>query len=206
MTTLLPEHLTQILPTNKNAQVWFGPLNARFVQYEINTAIRMAMFLSQTAHESADYTKLSENLNYSAEGLIATWPKRFIAQTSAQYARQPEKIANLVYADRMGNGNEASGDGWKYRGRGLIQLTGKSNYQAASTALFKNDMLVDNPDLVSTVPDIAVQTACWYWQKNQLNVVADTANVQVMTQKINGGSQGLDDRQRRYSLAMQVLK
>ena len=120
--------LSVLAPTNKNIDVWVEAMNTILPKYDIVTPKRLAAFLAQTAHESAGFTAVRENLNYSAQGLMKTWPARFNQTTAAAYARQPEKIANKVYANRMGNGDEASGDGWRYRGRGLIQFTGKANY------------------------------------------------------------------------------
>jgi len=120
--------LSVLAPTNKNIDVWVEAMNTILPKYDIVTPKRLAAFLAQTAHESAGFTAVRENLNYSAQALMKTWPSRFNATTAAAYARQPEKIANKVYANRMGNGDEASGDGWRYRGRGLIQTTGKANY------------------------------------------------------------------------------
>jgi len=159
--------------------------------------------LGQCAHESANFTALKENLNYSAEGLTKVWPKRFPSLDAAQpYHRNPEKIANKVYADRMGNGDEASGEGFKYRGRGLIQLTGKTNYQLASDSLGVD--FIEEPDLVST-PKYAALTAGWFWDKNNLNELADAQNWTGLTKKINGGTHGLEDRIARTDNAMSAL-
>jgi putative chitinase len=159
--------------------------------------------LGQCAHESANFTALKENLNYSAEGLTKVWPKRFTSLDAAQpYHRNPEKIANKVYADRMGNGDEASGEGFMYRGRGLIQLTGKTNYQLAGDSLDVD--FIAEPDLVST-PKYAALTAGWFWDKNNLNELADAQNWTGLTKKINGGTHGLDDRIARTDNAMSAL-
>lgn len=171
---------------------WVEPLEEVFHRYEINTSARQAAFIGQCAHESGNFTKLEENLNYGAEGLMKTWPSRFPTLEFAQkYARNPEKIANKVYAGRMGNGMEDSGDGWLYHGRGLIQLTGKDNYMLASDALRED--FIHSPDLI-LAPRWAVLTAGWYWNKRQLNKEADAGNYEAMTRKINGGLIGLNDR------------
>lgn len=180
---------------------WLDPLTAAFARFEINTPERQAAFIGQCAHESANFKTLQENLNYSAKGLNATWPSRFSSEAEAQpYHRQPEKIANKVYSGRMGNLDE--GDGWKYRGRGLIQLTGKDNYRLASDALAV-DFIAD-PDLVLT-KEYAALTAAWYWNKRGLNKEADAKDFTGMTKKINGGVIGLADRVAHINTALGVL-
>jgi putative chitinase len=180
---------------------WLDPLTAAFTRFEINTPERQAAFIGQCAHESANFKTLQENLNYSAKGLNATWPSRFPSEEQAQpYHRQPEKIANKVYSGRMGNLDE--GDGWKYRGRGLIQLTGKDNYRLASDALGV-DFIAD-PDLVLT-KEYAALTAAWYWNKRGLNKEADAKDFTGMTKKINGGVIGLADRVAHINTALGVL-
>jgi len=182
---------------------WLDPLNEVFARYDMATPARMASFIGQCQHESGNFKTLRENLNYSAKGLCATWPKRFPPEESATpYHRNPEKIANKVYADRMGNGDEASGDGWKYSGRGLIQLTGKSNYTLAGDSLVAD--LLNTPDLVLQ-PKYAALTAGWFWDKNRLNAFADAGNIEGMTKKINGGTIGLDDRKKHIAHALEVL-
>lgn len=182
---------------------WLDALNATFERFAIDTPQRQACFIGQCGHESGGFKVLSENLNYSAKGLCATWPKRFADEASAApYHRQPEKIANRVYAGRMGNGDEASGDGWRYRGRGLIQLTGKANYQAAGSALHAD--LLASPDLVATA-QYAALTAGWFWHSNNLNALADKLDHTGITRRINGGTHGLDDRIARSRAALMVL-
>lgn len=164
---------------------------------------RQASFLAQTAHESAEFTAVKENLNYSAKALRAVFGKYFPNDELAeQYARQPEKIANRVYASRMGNGDEASGDGWKFRGRGLIQLTGKNNYESCGNDLMIN--LIDGPEWLES-PQGAVSSALWYWNKNNLNSYADVEDIRGMTKRINGGYHGLDDRIAKYNKAKEIL-
>jgi len=170
---------------------------------DITTPLRQAMFLSQLAHESGNFQFTSENLNYSADALRRVFGKYFPTDAEAQkYARQPERIANRVYANRMGNGSETSGDGWKYRGRGLIQLTGKDNYAAFATQN-KNNAL-QNPDLVAE-PEMAVESAGWFWATNRLNQLADTGDVKAVTRRINGGFNGLADREAKYNKLMKIL-
>jgi len=182
---------------------WLQPLEETFFRYEINTPLRQAAFIGQCQHESANFKVLQENMNYSAAGLMKTWPSRFPTLEVAQpYHRKPEKIANKVYSGRMGNGNEESGEGWLYHGRGIIQLTGKSNYMMASDSL-KEDF-VRSPDLVLT-PRWAVLTAGWYWNKRSLNMVADKKDYTDMTKKINGGLIGLSDRVAHINQAVAVF-
>jgi putative chitinase len=195
MTPLL--HHVQAAGVEKDtATGWLPWLQGTCKAYEINTPHRIAGFLSQIAHESMGMTRLVENLNYSAEGLMRTWPSRFKTLAFAQqYHRQPEKIANLVYANRMGNGDEASGDGWRYRGRGLKQLTGKTNYAAFAEAIGED--YVAEPDLLLE-PVNAALSAGWFWATNGLNHLADEGDIEKMTRRINGGLIGLEDRRKRY--------
>jgi len=180
---------------------WLEPLTAAFNRFDISTPERQAAFIGQCAHESGNFKTLQENLNYSAKGLNATWPSRFPSEEAAQpFHRNPEKIANKVYSGRMGNTEE--GDGWKYRGRGLIQLTGKDNYRLASDALGVD--FVANPDLVLT-REYAALTAAWYWNKRGLNKEADAKDFTGMTKKINGGTIGLADRVAHINTALNVL-
>lgn len=161
--------------------------------YGIDTPLRQAHFLAQVAHESGGFKYAVENLNYSANALYAVFRKYFPSLAVADgYARQPEKIANKVYANRLGNGDEASGDGYKYRGRGLIQLTGKDNYTSFG-AKAQIDA-VGNPDIVAT-PEYSLASACWFWQSRNLNKYADADDVVMVTKRINGGTNGLENRE-----------
>jgi putative chitinase len=161
-------------------------------KFGINTPLRKAHFLAQVAHESNGFRFVVENLNYSDTGLFSNFRKYFPTLALArQFARQPQRIANKVYADRMGNGNEASGEGWKFRGRGLIQLTGKNNYQRFSTATGTD--FVANPDLLAQAP-WALSSAAWYWQQNNVNRFADADNIVAVTRAVNGGTIGLSGR------------
>jgi len=198
-------HVVNMLPRVSNHEEWFEGLNDALPQYDINTPVRVAAFMAQCAHESGGFTALSENLNYSADGLRRVFGKYFPSQELAnQYARKPEKIANRVYANRMGNGPESSGDGWSYRGRGLIQLTGKSNYTKCSEYLFEDHTLVTKPEVVSE-PYYATHTACWFWTANGINYWADNENLEKMTRVINGGTNGLDDRIKHYHHFIEIL-
>jgi putative chitinase len=172
-------------------------------EFEINTPLRIAAFLAQVAHESGNFRAVHENLNYKAEGLQKIFHKYFPdAETANEYARQPEKIANRVYANRMGNGDEASGDGWRYCGRGLIQLTGKSNYTACGEDLDVD--LHENPEYLET-PEGAARSAAWFWDSRDLNDLADEKNIKEITKKINGGYIGLEEREKNYEHALSVL-
>jgi putative chitinase len=184
------------------AEKWCIPLNFTCDKFDINKPERVAGFLAQIGHESGGFRFTSENLNYRAETLTRVWPTRFPPGVAEGYAMQPEKIANRAYADRMGNGNEASGDGWKYRGRGLIQLTGADNYAAFS--LDADNESLSDPDSVAE-PELAALSAGWFWSKNGLNALADEKDIVGMTKLINGGTNGLDDRQMRYSRLISVL-
>ena len=189
--------------SSADADKYLPFLNMTMLKREINTPVRQAMFLSQLAHESGNFRFVVENLNYSADALRRVFGKYFPTEELAnQYARQPERIANRVYADRMGNGPEASGDGWKYRGRGLIQLTGKNNYASFSMQA-DNNALVD-PDLVAQ-PELAVDSAGWFWTTNRLNQLADTGDVKSVTRRINGGFNGLADREAKYNKLIVLL-
>jgi putative chitinase len=200
------EMLAQCIKKNKNPQEWYEGLCNQLPQFAIVTPARVAGFISQCQHESADFTALVENLNYSAKGLAGTFRKYFPSEAEATpYARKPEKIANRVYANRMGNGNEASGDGFKFRGRGLVQLTGRANYTQCSKDLFGDDCLVQNPDLVCE-PEYAVLSACWFWHKNRLNDICDRGDVVLLSKRINGGTLGLADRIHHWNECIELFE
>ncbi|MDX8398709.1 MAG: LysM peptidoglycan-binding domain-containing protein [Gallionellaceae bacterium] len=198
--------LQKIMPTARQSDInkYLEPLNAQLPKFEINTPLRLCHFIAQIAHESGNFRYDSEDLNYSASGLQTTFHKYFPSQELAkQYEKQPEKIANRVYASRMGNGDEASGDGWKYRGRGLIQLTGCNNYTKCGQSIGLD--LVNNPEPLAKDPAVAVQGAGWYWQANNLNILADRDDVRAVTKAINGGYNGLADREAILARAKSVL-
>ena len=181
---------------------WLDPLNATFDKYDINTPKRQAGFIGQCQHESGNFKTLEENLHYSAASLMRVWPSRFPDQATAdQYANNPQKIANKVYAGRMGNTED--GDGFKYRGRGVLQLTGKDSYNFCGQAL-KLD-LTANPDLLLE-PMNAMLSAGWFWNKRGLNAAADVSGWEEVTRKINGGMLGLDDRIAKITKALQILE
>lgn len=196
------EVLQKLFPNNKNVAALTNSLNSLMSKYGVTTKDRIAGFLSQCGHESNGFTVLVENLNYSKDGLLRTFPRYFTEETAASYARQPEKIASKVYANRMGNGDEASKEGFVYRGRGAIQLTGKSNYQAFAKVIGKS--LEETINYLSTM-DGAVESALWFWQKNGLNELADKKDVVAMTKAINGGLNGFVERQSIYNKANQEM-
>lgn len=201
---LTSDHLKKILIGNQRIDDWEISLNKFLPSCEINSIERISSFIAQCSHESGNFKSLSENLNYGWQGLRKTFPKYFPTDELAKsYERKPEKIANRVYANRMGNGNEESGDGWKYRGRGLIQLTGKNNYSVfANSIQFSLEKVIE---YLGTF-DGAVHSACWFWQKNNLNSFADIEDIKGMTKIINGGYNGLDDRIKHYEHAKSVLR
>jgi putative chitinase len=180
---------------------WLAPLEETFVKYDISTPQRQASFIGQCAHESGNFKTLQENLNYSAEGLMKTWPSRFPTKEMAdQYARQPAKIAGKVYNGRLGNTSEE--EAAQYLGRGLIQLTGKENYANCGTALGID--LVGNPTLLIE-PKYAALSAGWFWNKKGLNSLADSGDFETMTKRINGGLIGLEDRKAKIAKALSIL-
>jgi len=201
--TLTQAQLKQIIPKNPYVEHWHRALAQLLPEYEINTAQRMAAFLAQCAHESGGFTAIKENLNYRAASLRKTFAKYFPTDELAQqYANKPQAIANKVYANRMGNGDEASGDGYRYSGRGLIQLTGKDNYFwfAASIGL--------TPEAASEYMETfegAAQSACWFWETNNLNQWADAGDILTLTKRINGGTIGLEDRKKHYEHALHIF-
>ena len=205
---LTEQQFKELFPKNPNAAEWVEAMNDILPDFEIDSPKRVAAFLAQCGHESGGFTTLKENLNYSADGLNNIFPKYFknAGRDAAAYARQPEKIANVVYANRMGNGDEASGDGWKYRGRGPIQLTGKDNYKAFANDYFDDpETLLNDPDLLIDHIPTSLLAAVWFWQKNKLNALADTGDIKTMTKRINGGFIGLEDRIKHYEHALHVF-
>ena len=206
------QQFKQLVPATKYPQQWhdalFGKqteLNGKSLaeDYEINTPKRIAAFMAQCGHESGGFVWLTENLNYSAAGLMKTFAKYFPDQATAiAYARQPDKIANKVYANRMGNGNEASGDGAKFKGRGLIQVTGKDNYFWFASSL---GITPEEASEYMQTFEGAAQSACWYWEQASQNKLADAGDILTMTKRINGGTIGLADRQKHYAHALHVL-
>lgn len=199
------EILQECLPKAKVAKLeeFLEGFNETFDTFDMTTPERQAMFLAQTAHESGNFNFTEENLNYKAASLTKVWPKKFPADIAAQYGGNAQKIANRAYGGRMGNGDEASGDGFKYRGRGIIQLTGKDNYRACGDALGVD--LLSEPELVAKNP-YAVLSAGWFWETRKLNQWCDKGDILTVTKRINGGTIGLEDRKHHYEHILEVLR
>ena len=202
------DHLAALIPGNPKVDAWYTALIEVLPKYGINTPRRVAHFISQCAHESNNFRSLEENLNYSADALVRVFPRYFGAgkRDAAAYARNPEKIANYVYMDqfrtaKMGNVNE--GDGWRFRGRGLKQLTGRDNYTRFGKSV---GMTAEQAAEYVATEKGAIESACWFWDTNKLNTIADTDDVVLMTKRINGGNIGLEDRQQRYNRALPLLE
>ena len=180
---------------------WVEPLQMVFDKYDMSTTLRQAAFIGQCAHESGNFKTLEENLHYKAESLMKVWPSRFPSlEVANQFANNPEKIANKVYAGRMGNNEE--GDGWAFHGRGLVQLTGRDSYTRCGESLGID--LISNPELLLQ-PKGAALSAGWFWSKHGLNELADAQDYETMTKRINGGTLGLDDRIAKINKALEVL-
>lgn len=209
--------LKQLFPksTEENRAKYAMPLRMAMIRYNIDNPNRVRAFLAQIGHESGQLSAVVENLNYSAKVLRSVFGKYFKTDAEAEkYARKPEAIANVVYANRLGNGDTKSGDGWRYRGRGLIQITGKSNYNEASQKMYALPLgvdFVDEPELLAT-PEYAAQSAAWWWENAGLNAIADglggandTEVFKQITKRVNGGYNGLDDRLAIYERAKTVI-
>ena len=191
----------QAFPECKNSEELCNLFDNILSSAGIDTKERVNMFLAQCGHESASFTRFNENLNYSAKSLRGLFGRYFLDdKIASEYERKPEKIANRVYANRMGNGSESSGEGWKYRGFGFIQLTGKENFTN-----FSKDTgidIVSNPESIRSDLSIAIKTAVWFWNKNNLNKFADSKDILTCTKRINGGTHGLEDRTKKYNILM----
>jgi len=201
--TFTREQLSSVIGNNPDLDGWYEALSSVLPTYEIDSPQRVSAFIAQCTHESGGFKRLKENLNYKAESLVRVFPKYFPSLDLAkQYAHDQEKIANRVYGGRMGNGDELSGDGFRYCGRGLIQLTGRDNYTKFSESI---GMAVEEvPDLLETFEG-AVKSACWFWKTNNLNQYADAGDILTMTKRINGGTIGLEDRIKHYNHALEVF-
>lgn len=203
MTELTLQQLRELIPKNPYVSHWHSVLAQLLPDYEINTPERIAAFIAQCSHESNSFTALRENLNYRAVTLRKVFPKYFPTDELAeQYANKQSAIANLVYANRMGNGAPETGDGYRYCGRGLIQLTGKDNYSWFAASL---EITVEAAAEYLETFEGAAQSACWFWETNNLNILADAGDIVKLTKKINGGTIGLEDRIKHYNHALEVL-
>ena len=201
----------EFAPHTKYAENWHDALFGKQTElgghslledYDINTPKRIAYFMAQCHHESGGFVFVSENLNYKASGLVKVFPKYFDESTARAYEKQPQKIANRVYANRMGNGDEASGEGFKYSGKGIIQLTGKDNYTRFAQSL---EISVEDAAEYMKTFEGAAQSACWFWEKNNLNKFADAGDLKTMTRVINGGYKGMEDRELQFARISKLL-
>ena len=201
---LTKEHIIHLLHGNADAAAWADAALEILPKYEINTPNRIAGFFAQCGHESMNFTVLSENLNYRAETLEKLFSKYFskAGRNAADYAKQPEKIANVIYANRLGNGDTASGDGFKFRGKGIVQLTGRDNITAfgKSVGMTPEQAI----DYLQTKKG-ALESACWYWNSRKINIACDENDIVKMTKLVNGGTIGLEDRRKHYEKALAVL-
>jgi putative chitinase len=202
--TLTKEHIIHLLHGNAEAAAWADAAMEILPKYEINTPNRIAGFFAQCGHESMNFTALSENLNYRAETLEKLFSKYFskAGRNAADYAKQPEKIANVIYANRMGNGDTASGDGYRFRGRGVVQLTGRDNYTAFGLTI---GMTAEEVIDYVTTKKGALESACWYWASRKINAACDANDITKMSKAVNGGTIGLEDRRKHYEQALAVL-
>jgi len=197
------EQLSSVIGNNPDLDGWYEALSSILPIYEIDSPQRVAAFIAQCTHESGGFKRLKENLNYKAESLRRVFPKYFATDELAkEYAHKQEQIANRVYGGRMGNGDESSGDGFRYCGRGLIQLTGRNNYTKFAESI--GTAVEEVPALLETFEG-AVKSACWFWKTNNLNQYADAGDILTMTKRINGGTIGLEDRIKHYNHALEVF-
>ena len=199
------EHVADILHLDAAAaKEWFEAMEEVLPKYEITTPERVAGFIAQTGHESGGYKTLTENLNYSSDALNKIFPKYFVkaGRDATAYHRQPEKIANVIYAGRMANGDTASGDGWRFRGGGILQLTGRENYTNFGKSV---GMTAEQATDYVRTPKGAIESACWFWKTNGLNKYCDSNDILTMTKRINGGTIGLEDRTKHWNHAMELF-
>jgi len=209
--------LQACVPANPRVEDWYDLMVSTLPEYQITTWQRVAQWIAQVGHESGDFRVTSENLNYRTTALTAMFGRRISASDAARLGRDdakgqkanPEGIANVIYGGEWGRknlGNTQPGDGWKFRGRGLIQVTGRSNYTTCSQALYGDqNILLDEPDILSE-PDGAIRSACWFWNSRNINAPADREDIDTVTRLINGGTNGMEDRRARYTRARQVLR
>ena len=203
---LTANQFSELFPRCEDPDGWVNAMNEVFPEYGIDTPQRIAAFIAQCGHESGGWRVFSENLNYSAKALNAVFGKYFAraGRDAEEYHRQPEKIANVVYANRMDNGDTDSGDGWRFRGRGPIQLTGRANYTKFSEWADLPEVL-ENPDIVAEDKEVALKSALFYWDTNNLNKYSDAGDIKTLTKRINGGYIGLEDRIHHWEEALKAL-
>lgn len=206
MIEITEAQVKQIVPKASSGAIklFVGTFNPFADLFGLITEQRVAAYIAQVAHESSAFGRLEENLNYSADGLLKVFPKYFNTGNVTVYARHPEKIANRVYANRMGNGDEASGDGWRYKGRGYIQLTGKDNYKRYATSGYCTGDLMSHPEWLANHPGCQ-KASMWFWLTNGLNILADRGDIRGITRRINGGFNGLDERLAYWNRAKSVF-
>ena len=200
------EKFQKCVPHCQDHAVWFRTFSEYFPKFEITTPERVAGFITQCQQDTKSFNLLEEDLNLNSVGLRRLYPRHFpIDALSEKYANNPSAIANKIYSNKYGNGDEASGEGWKYRRRGLLPLVGKSNYENCSTELFGDTRLVETPDLAAT-PEYAVLVACWFWNSGNLNRWCDEGNIPMLTRKANGFATGLDLKIAKWNTALEILK
>lgn len=203
---LTADQFQTLFPKCVAPQEWSDTLSIVLPEHGIDTAERVAAFVSQCGVETGGWRWFEENMNYSADRMTVVWPRIFTPELAKKCHRNPELVANHAYANRMGNGNPASGDGWKFRGRGPIHLTGRNNYTQFATEMFANpDEILDNPDLVAQEKEISILSAVWFWRINNLNALADKQDIQRLSRRVNGGTNGLHERLELFEKVYAVL-
>lgn len=201
------EQFQSAFPNATDAEEWCAALETTLPEYDITTAERIAAFVSQCGVETGGWRWFEENMNYSAQRMMQVWPRIFNADLAQRCHRKPEMVANYAYGNRMGNGGPETGDGWKFRGRGPIHLTGRKNYTAFATDTFDNpDEILDNPDLVAHDKEVALKSALWFWDINDLNALADTKQITKLSRRVNGGDNGLQERIALFNKLYSLLK
>lgn len=211
------EKLQACVPANPKVTDWYDEMSLTLPEYQINTPLRVAQWIAQVGHESGDFRTVTENLNYRTTALTTLFGRRISVADANRLGRNDatgqkanqEGIANIIYGGDWGRrnlGNTQLGDGFKFRGRGLIQITGRSNYAACSKSLYGDELVLLNEPGILAEPDGAIRSACWFWNHRKLNSLADREDLEGVTRLINGGTNGLDDRRSRYALARQVLR
>ena len=200
------DQFSELFPEADSPEEWVMALEASLPDYEIDTPERVAAFISQCAVETGGWRWFEENMNYSAQRMMQVWPRIFNKALAQKCHRNPEMVANYAYANRMGNGGPETGDGWRFRGRGPIHLTGRNNYTAFAEDEFEEPgFILDNPDMVALEKDIAIKSALWFWDKNGLNDLADSKQITKLSRRVNGGDNGLQERIRLFNVIYGML-